>query len=466
MSTRRALEKSGYAPSMKLDARRAEGLCIDTGAGHLFAGSVNFLPDKRMSVEAVVYSCGERKAVGKGSETGPKGSIQKLIRSTIASAAYFTRANPRTGSGSSAGDFVFLVDTSGSMATDLSDFAAAIGAVKDNMPASSRVGGIFLEAGGKQDNVPLSTDWRSFSNLVRSKRAFGDVTMEAVERALVTVEELREWRGDRRLIVLTDAATKGRRNEFEMRLRRLRSKGVQVSLLSLAGQDQESRLEWARLSRSLGLGDPAVAYGRRVGFLDGFSIYLVQTGGRFFRADKDVTPDIIRNNPRMEDLRAIETVQYPRGSLNLTDLPSKYAETERLKLGGLGPIVSGLEQRLQKEIRIGSPTKAGSARVLLKNQGQSFWISVSGDSARELSMSRGKSLYVGMSLKMEDRGGERLANDPDRVYIKAQGNVPRLLTVGWGDLLEARSINPEDIWFVLSEIKEVRDGTESHDIRE
>jgi hypothetical protein len=235
----------------------------------------------------------------------------------------------------------------------------------------------------------------------------------------------------------------------------------------LLSQTPEDRAYWSKITRSLSLADPVVNYARRVGFLEGYSIYLIMRGDRFYRADREIGP-AVQNGEDLGVIAPLDTIHYTQMNRNLYKLPEEYARVHRLKVVGKSEIVSGLENKVYRGTTAGQSGSDSKYMALVKSEGHSFWIRHNSESIhRSIAARKNRKYYLGLSY-LSTPGTERLpVNDPDRVILREQNNIPRLLINHYSYLmtLPGNVMDPEDLWFFLVETEEVKNVGESRDIR-
>ena len=465
--TQEALQTVGWQTDHVLNSKNAGIICREADVSHLLTGDIHFRTAGQMTLRMVSYSCSSGSVLKKSSETGSFSTIQTLLRNGLkATAPFATGAEAKTVP-REAIDLALLIDTSGSMISDLPVIVSSLTALKEALPVGSRMGAVLP---GENRVLPFTTDLEKILQALREVRPRGEVDIRQIVSNLFTVEKYGEWRGVRRLLVFTDAFTGGKRQtELETRLRRLKKMGVEPRIFSLSGQTQGDRLEWSRIARTLDLPDPATLYGRRVGFLEGHSIFLVMSGPRFYRADHDLTAAILRNDVDIASLIPLTTVRYPKHTLNLTDLPKEYARFHKLRVGGLGKIASGLETKIEHAVLEGTGSGRAPYRVLVKQGESGFWIRLTDEKLfEEMKKSRGKSLYVGLRFRHDPNVAEKLVNLPEDVFLRTPAETPRLFINQHSHLLSLPSamVRPEDIWFLLVEFKDFQDARRQSDIRE
>lgn len=470
---RAAARRAEWRSGQPLNATRAGRLCSEARADYLLAGSARFLAGGRILLSATTHICRTGKSVPGVRESTNSREFQQAMRRVLVRATPFWQ--PRVAPGVIAGgggaiDLAIVLDHSGSMIEDLPLILRALTAVRQSLPRGSRLGIVTVGAGDRLDVIPFTDQWQSALAAAREKTARGEVSLAGVERALGIVHSYREWKGARKIMVFSDARIGSRRSGLESYLRRLKSAGADVRLFCLLNQQYEDRAEWRRMARSLGLADPAVVYGREAGFIDQPSQFILMDGPRFFLSRRDLRGSVLRGQVPADVLRPVETIHFERGELNLSDLPGALARKNGTRLSYLGPIVSGLESAVAAGARAGTPGSydPGAARVLVKNAGLSFWIQVADRGIlAQMRRSVGETMYVGLHLSPASGTGEKLVNLSRPVYIRSQGEVPRLFINTWAALAKRseRDLVREDVHFLLLQILEIDDGRSSQDIR-
>jgi hypothetical protein len=149
--------------------------------------------------------------------------------------------------------------------------------IREKLPSQSRIGAVVAAPEGL-DILPLTESWTRMIQVLEAKRPAGDVSIKQIEDALGVVENFRDWKGDRKLLVPFDAKADRRMHGIESRIRRLTSRNIDVSLFQLQGQTPDDQAEIRRISKILRLSDPGVLYGRRAGFVKDFRFSWFKTG--------------------------------------------------------------------------------------------------------------------------------------------------------------------------------------------
>jgi len=465
-STNAILRQSNFLPDHLLSRKKGMELCNNLGSDYFLTGSARFSPSIGVSIKVVTFSCRYNNSAVQKERSGRIASLQTMLNELIDEAAPFAPANPTTRSvtASEPHHLGIILDTSGSMVENFDAIESALRGLVPQMEHSSTIG-LALLGETKNSYFPYSSGQNEFLKIIRRVRPTGNVRIERLEEALSFFEKRKPWNGKNTLLIFSDLSTRGKQQHaIETELRKLTKNGVRISLFTLSSQQYDDRLEWERLARTIGLDNPSILYAKRIGFLEGFSRMLIMDGARFYTADRDVSAEILAN--RLPDaITPVETIRYEKNLLNLNDMPHLYAKTEKLRIAGMGRTISGLERQITDSVRktIGEATHN---RVLLKNKGNAFWISVADDSLyRYFKNNRGRTLYVGVRLKKVP-GALFPENIADEVYVKNQGDVPLLFINEWRHVRSVQdALRPEDIWFFLSTIQDTKDATENEDIR-
>ncbi|MCE9597154.1 MAG: hypothetical protein K8S54_04225 [Spirochaetia bacterium] len=453
----KAAKRAGWSSDQPLNSIAMKSLCRETNASKLFAGSAQFLAGDRITLSATVLSCVTGKELSRANRAGSISGLQQLMRGLIQDAAPFAPPRDRQGPGRlRAADIVLVIDASGSMEEDYRAIVKSLRGIQESVPAKSRIGAVVVQPGGL-DILPLTEAWDKTIKILESKNPAGEVSLKQIEDAIGVVENLRDWKGDRKVLLAFDAKNQAKRmSGLESRLRRLTARSVDLNLFQLQGQDIKDQNEIRRLTNVLRISNPGVVYARRAGFAEGFSIYLVQYGARFYRADRDVSEEIARGTIKPEELLPIETIHYPAEDLNLKNLPALYARRENLRLIGTSPILSGLESRIKRATEVRGEEMPALYKVLVKHEGKGFWLRLGGAAAAaQLQKSKGQSTYIGLSFR---RNGNDLENDPSVAFPMQQAQVPRLLIATRENLLRMRNLTVDDVYFLFCEIVEVQSG--------
>lgn len=477
-TTNRILKSINYQWEKPLDSSTASRICIDTGAGRLLTGSVHFYDKNDISLSGVVYSCRLNRVEATHKTAGKINNLQSILKETVHKIAVFAPEkvkNKKESKNETGVDVFAVVDMSGSMLKDRSRIDAALSASMNRLPDKSRLGIILLKHNGQNDILPLSEEWRNQLVQFRLTNMEGEVDVPLLNLALDEISRFRDWKNrNKKVILFSDVRSHGNRLlETERKLRSITSRGVDVSFYQLYSMNDEDREEWKRIARSMDLPDPTVTYARKIYLLQGFYQYIVQIGGRFYRSGEEIKHLVLTGNIRKfaetsvsRNLIPLETIQFDRRQLNLDGLPDAYARLNGWTVTGSDPVFSDLDFRVSEYLGVSSGAKYH--RVLLKNESQSFWISVKTDKDAERFKSLiGQKIYTG--LRFQSGGGEeRIVNLPDTIYIRKQGEVPRLMINNYPNLLHLPPslVNPSDIWFLLSEVKDVIHAEENRDIRE
>lgn len=467
-STNEALRDAAFEADHLLSRKEASSICSRTKSDYILAGGAEFFSGERVKVSAIAFSCRYSDVAARSEASGNMARLQSLIAQAVREATPFARdleLPARTEDGGRI-NLGVIIDFSGSMASDLASIHASLSGVVSRLPEGSRMGAVLLQE-GHNTFFPYSTNFMEILNGLRRTPPSGNVTYGQIDQALSLIDQKKPAGGVNKALIITDAEGGGRRPvRTETQLRRLAGHGVEIHLVSPSSQKLDDRLEWERLSRTLSLPDPFVVYARRIGFLEGYSILLIMRGPRFYRLGRDARSEIFANRVPADAI-PIETIRFGGKILNLNDLPAEYAKSEKLRMAGADPVISGLEKKLTDEILSGAQNARASGRVLLKNGGRSFWISVSDRKIfNSLKDSKGKMYYVGLRLRSGGARAEGPENLPGSVYIRRAGDVPELMINSWDHILKVQNgLRDSDVWFFLSEILEVRDVDEIEEIR-
>jgi len=468
-SVNRAIQETGFRGEKKLNLSLAKQICSHTGAEYLLTGTADFSSNSSVVLTATTFICRS----GQTLEARRQGSV-KNIQSDIAELVISVSTYAKSKSNSPAVynnnsiNLSIILDMSGSMNSDFISIEKALRSAAGNLPEQSKIDAYLLRE-GRVDRMRDGGNSSVVLNRIFKERTGGRSSRNDLFSALTMIEKDYRWGGKNRLLIFTDVDfPEGRMNDIESRLRRLKGRGMEIYLFILSGQGYNEKNEWMRIARTMNLESPDVVYGRRVGFLEGYSRIILMNGNRFYSLDRDATSFILQN--RVPDSsREIDMLQYSRDNFNLNDLPSLYARSEKLKIGGYGPVVSGLENKINHSLKSGTSSDKIYKRVLVKNRGMSFWIRVADDTVyRKMIQSGDKAFYAGLRFVPGNGLQTSPVNIPEFVYFKKQAEVPRMLVNEWAHFsrLSASKINSNDIWFFLVTVVRYDDGRESEDIRQ
>ncbi|MBX7059250.1 MAG: hypothetical protein K1X75_14385 [Leptospirales bacterium] len=473
----RALRAASFQPQTPFTDRVARSVCAESGAGYLLAGSVRAVDQNQVMLRASVFGCRSARIEARGAQLTSVQRLQRGLGSLLDQAMRGwapPAAHPEQhgGLGSERIDLAAIIDYSGSMVYDLPAIHAALAAIGPQLPQGSRLGAVALESGDQTDILPFSEQWTPLLRVLGQKGARGETTVRGLDNALSIVERYRDWRGDTRLLVFSDASLGGRRNPgMESRLRRLRGRGVKTLFFSLLNQRYADRQEWTRLSRSVSTETTQPLYAREAAFVDGRRLNFVVAGSRFYTTEQSIRPAQLSGDLRELQLQPLETVSYRREELNLNDLPLAFARLGGTRLSSASAIVSNLELCIARGVEGLRRQSPAAGRALLKNDGLSFTIDV-GDAAilARLQAERGRRLYVGLRLSPAPAAESAAAvvNEPGDVYIVNQGEVPRLFVDSWSQVLRRapEGIDRQNIVFFLVEPIEAGRTGDVRDLRE
>lgn len=470
-STNRSLRRIGFDPDSTLDQKKAFRLCTETEASFLLSGTAHFSSGGGLNLTLSSFSCKNQRVISRSKSSGHVNRIQSLLKDLVNDSAEY--APDRAGIYGSAmqnnnrTDFGFIIDGSGSTARELSSIQKSIALMLRDTRPEDRSGGVII--GKKRTVLPFSENHDSLIRDLRNIKPSGNTDIKDLVSALSEFEQIRSH-GKLIVIIFYDGRImRETSHTLEERIRRLRRKGIQVNFFPLSGMDHDSLHELYRLQRAAGVNVITPTYGRAVGFLEGFSIFIIRSGLHFFRSDRNVRNEIERGGIDLRSLVPLDLIHYRKEQLNLDSFPEAYASLNRLKVTGMGPIVSDLEFRLHNLVTQNETTSHAPYSILLKNGGHSFWINVKRlKDVKTIEELSDRSFYIGLRFKKSRNGENRLVNDPDSIVIKRQKDVPRLLINNMENLLRIpnHSVRSEDIWFLLVSVKDIKDDKGNRDIRE
>jgi len=469
MTTGSAVERQKYGPASPFTPEKASALCIDTGSNYLLAGSANWTGKDQVVVNIISFQCRAGQVLARGRQSGSISELQSLLRQALADSTPFARKRTVVEQiiKKQAVDLAVVLDTSGSMATVLPPVHSLLRNLSRALPVGSRMAAFVLEnrQGEKIESHSYTSNLSRLTELLEARQPAGEISERTLQTALSQVlslqaEASRAGQHTRKLLIFSDVPMGLNQSAgLEDRLRQLRHAGVQIGLFQLASQGAAERQEWARLARSLGLESPEIIWGRRSGFLQGHSVFFIQNGNRFFRANMDITAAIEQDQLRLDSLIPLESATYSREELSILALPEAYARRQKLSLTGNGPLVTNLEKRAHSFVMRGTADTRAPYRVLLQQEGNAFWVQISEPRLyRQLTEKTGEKVFVGLHLTRN--AAAELVNLPGSVYLYQEKDVPRLFINNWSHLLRGAApyIRPADVWFFQATIKEFSGG--------
>jgi hypothetical protein len=344
------------------------------------------------------------------------------------------------------------------MATMLPEIQAFARSLGNSLPAGSRMATWIIEDrdGERVDRIGFSSNTAQIIRFLETRQPTGEIKIKSLVAALNQVNAEKFYSNNRRLFIFSDATTGNNQiPALEDALRRLKRNNINIAMYQLASQGFSERQEWARLARSLQLEDPELVWGRRVGFLQGYSVFLAQKGNRFFRATRDLQSEIEHDRLDWSSIAPLQTEAFKRDQLNLIEMPEAYAKIEKLNISGTGALVSNMEKRAVHFATRGTARMQSPYKVLLEHDGSAFWVYINNaNDFRELQIARNKQIYIGLRLMRSPEG--ELVNIPEYIYIKSQNHAPRLLINKRSHILRVppQLIRPEDVWFFLVTVKD------------
>ncbi len=472
--TRRALR---HPTLLKMETRenltldKAERICIETDASFLIMGSAHLSRSGSTQVGIQSYSCKGGRVIASGESSGDINSLQLILQKALFRATPYASRRVESDITSRRADPIevgVILDSSGSMVYNLDPIRKGLKTTLSLLPRGSRLGSVIL-TNNKIRTESFSSDLKMALSGLESVSASGE---NDVNSLLLACNEFLRHRSSfqkKRLLIFYDGSLgRGRALVLEERIRKLKNEGYQISLFPLPSMKRKDLMEWKRISRVLGSPMPRLVSGRRVGFLQGFSIFMVQSDLSMYRADDDVTGAILQDSLNVERLTPIPLIHYTSSDLSLDTLPAAYAEVNHLKITGTGSIVTNLEKSVDQVLRKDALMEDGRYRVLLKNHGRSFWIGVNGyREYKYLKENPGRSIYVGLSFRTSEKGELHLINNPDRVVVREQQHTPRLFINTLENLKKTPDamIRPGDLWFLLVTVLDVKDVERNREIR-
>lgn len=461
-----AMRESIWKPANPYTESGLQSLCRTSDAAYLLVGR-SYFTKSSAQIEMRSYSCRLHRELGRAQRKAPLADLQSLLRDCLRRSTPFLNSRPMvlpaTKVPQNRVDMAVVLDNSGSMVSDLPAIHRSLQALAGRVPRGSRLGLINIDAGDRLDIMPFSTDWSASLRSARQKRASGEVSLRGLKNALSIINRYREWQSNRRLILFSDATVGGhRRSELETSLRRMKNQGVKISIFPLLNQSHADRIEWNRIRRTLQLRLPPVVYARRLDIVGQDSYYLMSADNRFYHSHsgENLISEIGGSGIDLSRMVPVESAGFLAADLNLQTLPRVFALRQNQKLRGVGPILSNLEKSIVQSVENSIQfSPEGGVRVLIKNEGHSFWIAVRNEHVlRQLENLRGQKVYLGLHALAARTGGDRIQFLPDPVYIRKARFVPRLFISTYVRLNQAdlRKLRSSDIWFLLVEVLEIR----------
>lgn len=465
---RQQILREGWDPAtMRIDEARARTLCRLLDTDLLLLGSVHF-HGERIQVKQSNFSCRSFRIQSSGEDSDHINRLQLSLKRTILKALpTVPKKNSFRNLDRSKGDMAFLIDFSGSMTADRESILNGINELANRISGKRRMGGIVLTGGKGREVYRVVEHPEIHIKSLRKLRTTGEVDSRDLLGGLSDIGSFPSWKNKSDLILLTDAQIEPSMElPIENRLRKIQDSGMRIHVFHTYSQNQQTRNFWTRMGRILGI-DPTVLYGRKMGFLNGESQAILQSGNEFYTAPIESLNLITKNN-QPGSATILKTIQFDRNRLNLNVLPGELADLRKVKLVQLGPVVSGLQFRLEN-LEAGNQRRTGTRKVLVKQDGVSFWLDF--DDRVNLDPLRnkiGKKVYLGLQFAPDRSGAEPIHNLPGQLVVKSQGEVPELFVNTRKYLMQVQpgSISPDEIWFLLVEIKDIEDAGKAGDLRE
>ncbi len=467
--TNLALYRAGFKESMLLSNLVASKICIETRASFLITGEAHFSTGGTVHFSVSSYSCKAGRNIENARSSGNINKLQSILRKAIIQSTSFAPPVDYQVSRKSQGsvpDIAFVIDASGSVAGELKNLRKIISNQIRRLPLNSRVGGIVLQS-GKIHTSPMGNGDK-FISYLNHINAQGKISSIDLTNALHELEQYRGWHSNSRIAIIYDGTIDRDSTRYiEQRLRKLRNKGIQVSFFPLSSVSQNTLSELKRFQRTTGIWLPDIHYGKRAGFLEGFSLFFVRSGNNFYIANRDLTRVIPSGSLNLNELEPIDMVQFDNNYLTLDSLPEKYARNKNLHLTAVGPIVTDFEYNLNQALDVSD--SPANYKALVKNGSVSFWIDIENKTdALTLSRAINQTMYIGLRFNGSRSSTQMIKNIPDTVRPVSQKDVPRLFINTMNHLtnVNASLIDSNDIWFLLVTVKDVIDARGNRDIRQ
>ena len=463
-----------FRADQALDSSRASALCSALQTGTLLLGSAHFSPDSSLRLQMVNYSCTTRSVLRRDETYGSVDQMQKDLRHLIVSVLPSLRPL-KSGRGSaridqtSPVDIALLLDGSGSMNGNRAMILEGLKRLKSRIPPGSRIGGYLLKGDGENRVLPMSSRWNETLDLISRTPFLGEVDGERLSEVTGEIGLARNWNGKKYLLILSDASLeKASLARMENRLRWLKRKGFQTRFFQLPSMNLDAVENLKKLETITGQKDSEIVSGIRLGYLDGSSNWLIQKGNHFYLADEGVQTSVEKNR-LPESGSPLATLRMERSQLRLETLPEVMSRMGPRKVIRQGPLVSGLPETMAALVSTGSVDPQDTGRVLVYQDGVSFWISVADRKLlKRLEGKKGQHVFIGLHWNNRSDLAERIENLPEEVLLVEAAGVPRLFVNTREHLLRVspRWLDPEDLWFFNVEVRDVKYAGEFRDIRE
>ncbi|MCB1168908.1 MAG: hypothetical protein KDK25_01160 [Leptospiraceae bacterium] len=439
------LNRALPAATLASGALPGQDYCNYTRGTYLLKGEAVFSGTRGITITMELQSCNTGRTVQSATGRGSLNDLQVLLVDSIQRSTPGFRSSDLPSWAGSSAEWIVVLDQSGSMSGEKLALARALKSLEAS-GLLARLGLLLVGENGSRLVEPGSA--REAISILEGSGTGGEVSLSDIARALQSLKRLPP--AERKVLIVTDARS-GSTAEFEGAIRSLLARGSHPILIPTSGMPATGRTLYARLNRSLKLKDPEIIYGRRAGFIEGFSLFFAQKGDRFFVSKKDISRAIEAGNLPEDQVSPIATVNLRDDSLTLSSVIQSFAKKENLKLLGTGPLISSLENSLAALARGNGQT---AHRALLKNQGTAFWINCNASTAANLRKYRGgQKIYVGLMLKKGPLGAE---NHPEMVLIRSAADVPSLFIQRYEDLSSEKLLKGQDIWFFLVEVVDIR----------
>ncbi|MCB1166455.1 MAG: VWA domain-containing protein [Leptospiraceae bacterium] len=438
------INRSLPAATLQTGASPGVDWCGYSNGTHVLLGEASFSGTQNVRISLTLKSCNTGSNAGQSARSGSLNDLQSLLRDAINGACSRFAPNRPPSWPESSGEWIAVVDLSGSMASEKE--ALALGLERSGF--EGKLGLILVSENGARLVVP-DQNRASIISILKAAPSGGEVRLNDMAAALQELRKLPQV--SRRIIIATDAEASSTAS-FESSIRLLKSQGQEPVLLETSGLSQSGRAFFQRLNRSLKLKDPDVTYGMRAGFAEGFSLFFVQSGDRFYTAKKDLTSAIRSGRLNKNDLDPVATVNLRDDRLTLRSVIDSYARKNGLRLIGTGQLVSGLESSLSA---LQQSASGSQFKVLLRNDGSAFWIDVESRAmVQKLMQYKSRKIYVGLQLQPGPLGPQ---NHPAAIYIRSADQAPTLFLQKYDHVRASEKLlKKADVWFFLVEVVDSR----------
>ena len=479
------LRKLQFDPKKTLSPEQAARICMEADLSYLIAGKANIQYGDRKTKKPLrillgssTFSCRSRLVTKRASSSADSiFSLQDALRRLmILSSSFFAKAKPlvlKKTSGSSY-DLAVVLDFSGSMREDIKEILKHLAYWEHSLPSKSRLGIVSIEDKNLVKTLPFHQNWRSSLSLLKKKKARGETNIQGLLEALAIIVRYKHWQNQPKILLFTDIEIPSQ-SSFRIRslLQSLKAKNLSLCSFSLLNQTKATKNFWSNEAAAFdqNLRQKNVSYGIYASLAKGGNIFFIQQGKHFFYTKNRVERAIRSNQLTRNNLHSIQTSDYRQEELHLERIPSAFASKSHDKVLRKGRVISGLrasirqcESQKEKSKRNLLTTEETNTRVLLRNQGDVFWIDLSQKYASLIRPFLSKKIYIGFHFQSEPRK-RTFKSYPHPVYIQRERDVPRLFLLSRKQIQGALpyQIQEMDTWFIYSEVLEMK---HEKDIRE